>query len=31
MLSLIKKMNDNLLTAFPEKTKRIKQKEEQDV
>lgn len=31
MLSLIKKMNDNLRTAFPEKTKRIKQKEEQDV
>lgn len=31
MLSLIQKMNDNLRTAFPEKTKRIKQKEEQDV
>lgn len=31
MLSLIQKMNDNLRAAFPEKTKRIKQKEEQDV
>lgn len=32
MLSLIKKMNDNLSAAFPEKTKRsFKQKEEQDV
>lgn len=31
MLSLIKKMNNNLREAFPEKTKRFKQKEEQDV
>lgn len=31
MLSLIKKMNNNLREAFPEKTKRSKQKEEQDV